>query len=110
MATRSNAFNPTDTAVIMVALSKHLDRHMTDGNEWPADAEFAVVYSYSTWPMGWDTESHVRFFSNREELDIWVKVQHEWTRYEDNHVAYQAYQWDLGPNLMDDVSWSTGNL
>lgn len=92
-------------------LVRHLDLHRTNGQDWPDSAEYCVVFRYSTWPVGWETElngvprRHVEFFDTREELDAWVKKQHEWMRLEDNYVAYQGYTWDWGPVELPEVRW-----
>lgn len=84
--------------------------HTTAGHDWPVTAEFCVVYSTSTWPCGWDKESSVKFFDSRVELNNWLGSQLEWANLEDNQFAFQAYEWDLGPNVMLDLCLNTENL
>jgi hypothetical protein len=95
---------------LMAQIQRHLDSHMTGGKDWPADAEFAVVYNHSTWPCGWGDESHVEFFTSEDDMQKWVARQHDWAKCEDNYVAYQVYEWDLGPQRRYDLAFCTGNL
>ena len=85
-------------AQIMDALKAHIDTHHTNGEAWPDDAEYAVVYRTSTWPCGWSDLTHVSFFDSRDGLDKWMEAQRGWAKCEDNHIAWMVYQWDLGPN------------
>lgn len=99
------------TPTLSALLVKHLDLHQTNGVDWPADAEYCVVYRHSTWPVGWEKEldgtprRHVDFFRTQEDLDAWVHEKHHWMRLEDNYVAYQGYSWDFGPVEMPEVRW-----
>lgn len=99
----SHQFAPTqDAAIKEIArrLKVHADAHQTCGRDWPGDAEFCVVYRTSTWPIGWDKESSVAFFRSSDDLNKWIQSKFVWTECEDNYFAFQAYQWDLGPNIM----------
>lgn len=83
---------------VQAAAQAYIDSHKTGGKVWPNDAEFAVCYYLSTWPMGWLRESSMEFFTCRADLDTWIADKCEWAKCEDNYVAYQVYEWDLGPN------------
>lgn len=91
-------------------LQKHIDSHQTAGHVWPDDAAFALRYRYHTWPCGWDREAHVQFFETRSQLDSKVQLLKEFAELEDNFVAYQAYEWDLGPKAVPEVAVNLGNL
>lgn len=93
---------PATSADIGKFVSAHIDSHKTNGREWPYDAEFCVVYATSTWPCGWDKEPYIKFFNNRGALDTWIAEQLDWATLEDNYVAFQAFEWDLGPRLLRD--------
>ena len=84
-------------------LTRHIDSHQTAGVDWPASATHAVVYRVSTWPMGWSRETSISFFDSESQLNDWIQKYNEWSRLEDNYVAYQAYVWDLGPSPMTGV-------
>ncbi len=70
------------------------------GVPWPDEATHAVRYNTSTWPLGWGNESRVEFFRSEEGWKQWKSRMAEWSKCEDNHVAYEAYMWDLGPCLV----------
>jgi len=95
---------------ITAALAQHIDSHQTAGHTWPDSAEFAVVFSHTTWPLGWDKESDVKFFDSRKELDAWIARKKDWAMLEDNDYAFQAYKWDLGPELMEGLCHNTSHL
>ena len=82
-------------------LATHIQTHQTHGFTWPDTAEFCVVYNTSTWPCGWSDYNVVRFFDSAEEFKAWLVSNKKWSSYEDNHLAYMAWEWDLGPNLID---------
>lgn len=98
------------TVALMTFLSAHLDSHRLYGRDWPATAQFAVAHRYSTWPLGWGRERFVDFFDTREQMDAWLKKQFEWAKLEDNHFAYQVYEWDLGPKEVVGSCWCAGNV
>lgn len=91
-------------------LANHIDSHKTAGKVWPDSAEYAVKYACSTWPCGWEKEASMTFFDNIEQLRDWIKIQHEWAKCEDNHVAYKTYQWDLGPQYIEQLSHNPSNV
>ena len=83
-------------------LTRHIESHSTLGQPWPNDATHAVVYRLSTWPVGWEKESTVTFFTSLDMFKAWLAEKQEWAKCEDNYVAYQGYEWDLGPKAMPD--------
>lgn len=95
---------------LVAAIERYRGAHMTGGQHWPADAQFAVVYNHSTWPCGWEKESLVKFFVNEADLHSWIADQRDWAKCEDNYVAYQVYEWDLGPQRRDDLALRTDAL
>jgi hypothetical protein len=92
------------------AAVKYLESHQTGGKNWPLDAEYAVKYNMSTWPLGWQKEANVEFFPTLEALEAWKAVKHDWALCEDNYVAYTVYEWDLSPNVRADLSHDQGNV
>lgn len=82
-------------------LAAQIQKVVDEGKGWPNDAEFKVEVTYHTCPQGWDREVYTHFFTNRAELDSYIKDQHEWARCEDNMVKIKIYNWDLGPNFME---------
>ena len=36
--------------------------------------------------------------------------QRKWASYEDNYVAWEIYEWDLGPTRRYDLDRSSGNV
>ena len=95
---------------VMQMLQNHIAAHTTYGEEWPADAEFAVAWRTSTWPCGWSDIRHIDFFASKQELDAWMDKQRKWASYEDNYVAWEVYEWDLGPTRRYDLDRSSGNV
>lgn len=85
------------TKLVVDALAKHVAGHTTGGHDWPAAATHALLYNVSTWPMGWCKESCIDFFTDIEDLRKKIEELNEWSKCEDNYIAYQAYEWDLGP-------------
>lgn len=99
----------TQLNTLKYILTQQLESHQTGGNIWPDDAVFSVVYNLSTWPVGWDRRSNVKFFTSRGDFDNWLNELHEWEKKENNHFAFQAYTWDLGP-IQTLENQNTGNL
>lgn len=101
---------------LIALLNAHLDAHQVNREDWPANAEYCVLYRCSTWPIGWAVElsgrprRHVEFFQNKAALDAWIEKQREWSRLEDNYIAFQAYGWAWGPHVIEEVAQNTGNL
>lgn len=91
------------TSTLLRSLRKHVDVHQTNQVSWPDDAAFCVVYNMSTWPCGWTNDLYIRFFVEQDGLDEWIKNMEDWSLCEDNYFAFQAHEWDLGPNVMIDV-------
>jgi hypothetical protein len=85
---------------VATVVSDHIKSHQTCGVDWPDSAVYAVVYRTSTWPCGWDKENHITFFDTEDQLHAWRRRYDDWSSLEDNHVAFQAYTWDLGPVAM----------
>jgi len=88
----------------------YAESHLTNGEKWPDDAEFALVTRFHAWPIGWAKEKRVEFFNDREGMDRAVALCKHFAELEDNYVAYQGYKWDLGPELMPDVVCNENNL
>jgi hypothetical protein len=82
---------------MMTLLQRHLDAHQTAGIDWPADAQFAVLHAFSTWPSGFQKRAGIIFFPNKSELDTWMAARFKWAQLEDNHFAYRLFEWNLGP-------------
>lgn len=93
-----------DMTAIEHAFQRHLDDHKTLDQNWPADSTYAIKYRYRTWPCGWDNYYCVRFFSSSDELSEFVKRTNIWALEEDNDWEFTLYMWDLGPELISDVS------
>jgi len=97
-------------ASLLERIETHVKNHTTAGYQWPDNAKYAVHYNTSTWPVGWDKESTVKFFTSREELDGWFAEMQKWAELEDNYFCARAYVWDLGPNRMQEFSsWEFPN-
>lgn len=94
--------------MLQTALTNHIDAHQTQGIDWPAWAEHAVVYVVHTWPCGWEKEPTIRFFASTAELNIWMEAKRDWATLEDNHFAYRAYDWDWGPVPSTTVPFDCG--
>jgi len=94
---------------ISSAVADHLDSHRTAGHDWPADAEYAAVYSFSTWPCGFQ-HAYIKFFKSLADFEQWVASYADWRRLEDNYMAYRVYEWNLGPVFRFDLSHSDGNV
>jgi len=90
--------------MLMDVLIQHVNSHTTNGQSWPNDAEYCIVYRYRTWPVGYDREWSTEFFTNSAEVEAWEKKQREWTKLEDNGIQYSVYEWDLGPHFVRDKS------
>ena len=103
-----NQRHPAQVATLMNAIRGHIDMHSTLGQAWPDDAEYAVAYRYSTWPIGWDDHTTLKFFTSKEELDLWFNAFVDWAKMEDNDFACRAWKWDLGPNRIFEYDrWET---
>ena len=75
-----------------------------EGQEWPADAEFKLVYKNKTWPRGWD-EGFTRYFTSQVELDLFLLDKWRWTMEEDNGFIGHIYKWDLGPEFVRTIQY-----
>ena len=84
----------------MLSLATHIASHQTNGVDWPADAEFALVIRYKAWPTDYG-QPHVDFFTSREQVASALDALYTWASYEDNYFVCQAYEWDLGPKPID---------
>ena len=84
--------------------NRYFESHKTGGEEWPDSAEFAAKVCTHTWPMGWDSESTMKFFDSAEQLHNWMDSCAKWAKEEDNDIAYVIYEWDLGPKIRHDLS------
>lgn len=102
--------HPYSWDALATILRQHIDSHQTAGHDWPADAEFCVVYNTSTWPCGWGKESRVEFFPSKAKLETWFAEMREWSRLEDNYFAAQAYAWDFGPVLIEELTRNEWDL
>ncbi len=91
-------------------LQDHIESHFHGGERWPDDAEFAVVWRTSTWPVGWSDMQHTDFFASREAMDVWMEKQRKWAMLEDNYIAWRVYEWDLGPQRLIELDRSAGNV
>lgn len=91
---------------ITTVLVNHINSHMTGGRyseHWPDDAVYCVDYSIKAWPT--DYSHHTAFFADAYELTRWYDAKRDWTKYEDNYFELNAlYMWDLGPQLVQDVT------
>lgn len=84
---------------IVGQMQAHLDSHKTGGQRWPDMAEYAIK---SCTPG--DKTSSMEFFLNRADLDDRL------LEIKDTGMAYQCYQWDLGPYAMTDLHQYTDSL
>lgn len=85
------------------AAQRYIESHQTGGMRWPDAAEYAVKYNIRD-NQGWMQNSQAEFFLNRADLDQWIEDQ------KDRHIAYQAYEWDLGPNPLPGVNRNVDRL
>jgi hypothetical protein len=73
--------------------------------EWPAGAEYCVVYKARAWPSEYSaTSTSVRFFNDEATLDAWLDEMACWESEAGNSFACAVYEWDLGPNFRPGLS------
>ena len=77
---------------------------------WPDDAEFCVMTKSSTWPIGWDSDPTVRFFTSRTAFDRYVADATSWARCEDNDFALKAFEWNWGPQHLPEFDRNLDRL
>lgn len=95
---------------LMQMIEQHVEKHAVPV-WWPDDAQYAVVYCYCTWPVGWDRgDNRVVFFPTLTKFEEWLESTREWAAQEDNDFAYQAYRWDLGPLLVNEYQRNIEHL
>ncbi len=79
------------------AILRNVDNTAMFGNYWPDDATHCVTYVYHTWPVGWESQVHIQFFTTEGELNEFVERMRYWAELEDNDFGMRAYAWDWGP-------------
>ena len=84
------------------AAKRYAESHLTGGYKWPDAAEFAVKYCMPVREGVKDAK--VEFFLNIHDLRDWIDEEGLKTE------AYQAYEWDLGPNAMAGMHKNPGDL
>lgn len=95
-----STFHSNKGPVTMAAhLGSIIESCMTGGQAWPDMAEFAI----KSCPPGGKTSS-MEFFLNRSDMDDRL------TEIKDTGMAYQCYEWDLGPYAMTDLHQYTDSL
>lgn len=101
---------PSQLSPVMQVLHDHIESHFHGGERWPDDAEFAVVYRTSTWPIGWHHSNYTEFFTSRKALAEWMEKKEKWSSMEDNLIAWRIYEWDLGPQRLFELDHNSGNV
>lgn len=90
----------TTYSPFMAILANIVDATKINGQHWPDDALFCVSVRQRTWPL-YSGDYYAHFFQNQEQLDAFLKGQHDWAKMEDNYLDYTVYAWDLGPKVID---------
>lgn len=85
--------------------AEHFKKVIATGDGWGPNDVYKVETKCSTWPMGWEKEYTATYFETREELDAHVANYQDWALSEDNRVQIRIYEWDLGPNLISELSF-----
>ena len=74
-------------------------------SDWPLDAVFKLEVKYHTWPCGWEREFHTSFFTTFEEVEARLAELKDWALCEDNQVHIKVWEWDLGPDLKEEIRY-----
>lgn len=69
-------------------------------NEWPVDAHLMMAYRLSTWPVGWEKDDTVRFFSDFDSFHRVHASYRDWARNEDNAWRFALYVRENGVSLV----------
>lgn len=69
-------------------------------NEWPVDAHLMMAYRLSTWPVGWEKDDTVRFFSDFDSFHEVHASYRDWARNENNAWRFALYVRENGVSLV----------
>lgn len=86
------------------SIQNYLDVNQVGGLDWPTDAVFAAKHRMSAWPTGWCDNAVVSFFVSLGALETFLARKAIWAKGQDNLVAIQVYEWNLGPVERADLS------
>lgn len=84
---------------VAAAIQASIDSQQTGGQHWPPAAEYAVKSNRYHPVMGWAKNSTMEFFLERQDLTDWINDAMT-DIVNGLAVAFQAYEWDWGPQPM----------